>query len=162
NIKYITMSYIEGEDLATILKRDGKLPISKALEIARQTAAGLLAAHEAGVVHRDLKPANIMVEGDSAIIMDFGIAQSSSLQPAVRPESPLSDGKQPADSTATVVTRTGTAGMVGTVHYMPPEQAKGEDADHRADIYAFGLILSDMLLGWESRPSGWRSLEELQ
>ncbi len=159
-IKYITMSYIEGEDLATVLKRDGKLPISKALQIARQTAAGLLAAHEAGVVHRDLKPANIMVEGDSAIIMDFGIARSTSgVQSALSPDNPPPGEKQRAWTAPGV---TGTGATVGTIHYMPPEQAKGEDVDQRADIYAFGLILSDMLLGWKSRPGGARSIQELQ
>src|SRR5687768_18071060 len=77
-IKYITMSYIEGEDLSSVLKREGQLSVPRALHILRQVVSGLVAAHEAGVVHRDLKPANIMIEGDNAIIMDFGIARSSS------------------------------------------------------------------------------------
>ena len=76
-IKYITMSYIQGADLATVLQRDGKLPVPTALRLTRQLVSGLQAAHEAGVVHRDLKPANIMIEGDHAIVMDFGIARSS-------------------------------------------------------------------------------------
>lgn len=90
-IKYITMSYIDGEDLATVLKRERKLPVPETLKIVRQVAAGLQAAHEAGVVHRDLKPANFMIEGDHAVIMDFGIARSSSgarpdLSPASLPD----------------------------------------------------------------------------
>jgi eukaryotic-like serine/threonine-protein kinase len=126
-IKYITMPYVHGADLATVLKRQGRLPVPRAVAIARQVAAGLAAAHEAGVVHRDLKPANIMIAGeDQALIMDFGIARST---------------------TAGGVGMTLTGAIVGTVEYMAPEQAKGEVADHRADIYALGLILRDMLLG---------------
>ena len=78
-IKYITMPYLEGADLATVLRQNGKLTASAVMPIARQMVAGLRAAHEAGVVHRDLKPANIMIEGERAIIMDFGIAHSASL-----------------------------------------------------------------------------------
>ena len=71
------MPYIEGEDLASVLKKSGSLPVASVMPIARQIAAGLQAAHDAGVVHRDLKPANIMIEkGDHAIIMDFGIART--------------------------------------------------------------------------------------
>lgn len=127
-IKYITMPYIHGSDLATILKREGRLPVDRALSIARQVATGLIAAHDAGVVHRDLKPANIMVdESDHAVIMDFGIARST--------------------SGATAFAMTVGAQVIGTVEYMAPEQAKAETVDQRADLYAFGLILRDMLLG---------------
>ena len=127
-IRYITMPYIEGADLSTVLKKNQKLPVARALAIARQVVAGLVAAHEVGVVHRDLKPANIMVGADDqALIMDFGIARSTS-------------GTAGAGATM-------TGGVVGTLEYMAPEQAKGEPADHRADIYAFGLILYDMLVG---------------
>ncbi len=76
------MPYIDGADLATVLKKTGKLPVPTALRIARDIASGLVAAHDAGVVHRDLKPANIMVDAeDEAIIMDFGIARSSPRRP---------------------------------------------------------------------------------
>ncbi len=127
-IKYITMPYIHGSDLGTILKREGRLTVPRALSIARQVAAGLIAAHEAGVVHRDLKPVNIMVdEADHAVIMDFGIARST--------------------SGATAFAMTVGAQVIGTVEYMAPEQAKAETVDQRADLYAFGLILRDMLLG---------------
>src|SRR5436190_1072304 len=127
-IKYITMPYIQGADLATILNREGRLAVPRALSIARQVAAGLAAAHEAGVVHRDLKPANIMVdESDYAVIMDFGIARST--------------------SGATAFAMTVGPQVIGTVEYMAPEQATAESVDQRADLYAFGLILRDMLVG---------------
>ena len=78
-ITYITMPYVQGSDLATILRREGTLPVARALAIARQVGRGLVAAHQAGVIHRDLKPANIMVEAEgNALIMDFGIARSAS------------------------------------------------------------------------------------
>src|SRR6185295_2197630 len=86
-IKYISMPYIEGEDLSTRLKRESKLAVKDALSIARQVGAGLEAAHQAGVVHRDLKPANIMIGADGhVLIMDFGIARSGTSVP-VAPQS---------------------------------------------------------------------------
>ena len=81
-VKYITMPYVQGADMATVLKQAGKLPIPRTLKYLRQIVDGLVAAHDAGVVHRDLKPANIMIdEEDQALIMDFGIARSSSQHP---------------------------------------------------------------------------------
>src|SRR5579864_9393724 len=127
-VTYITMPYVQGSNLADILAREGRLPLDRALQTARQVASGLAAAHEAGVIHRDLKPANIMVDGEgNALIMDFGIARSAAAE---------SGGG---------MTRTGA--VVGTVEYMAPEQARGLEVDQRADIYSFGLILNDMLLG---------------
>jgi eukaryotic-like serine/threonine-protein kinase len=136
-IKYITMPYVQGSDLATILKKSRTLPVAATLRIAKQVAAGLQAAHEAGIVHRDLKPGNIMIEDDHALIMDFGIARST------------------AGGGGTIV---GT--LVGTLEYMAPEQARGEQVDHRADIYAFGLILYDMLIGRASH-QGENAVSEL-
>ena len=124
-IKFITMPFINGADLATILKREGRLGVRRALSFARQIVTGLKAAHEAGVVHRDLKPANIMIDpDDNAVIMDFGIARSVS------------------GAGATVA-----GAVVGTLEYMAPEQAMGQPVDHRADLYSFGLILYDILSG---------------
>jgi tetratricopeptide (TPR) repeat protein/predicted Ser/Thr protein kinase len=121
-IKYITMPYIQGDDLATVIRRDGKLPIARALRLARQVAEGMVAAHEAGVVHRDLKPANVMIGAeDVALIMDFGISAS-------------------ADDAA-------SGGIIGTLEYMAPEQGTGGAVDSRADIYALGMILHEMLAG---------------
>jgi tetratricopeptide (TPR) repeat protein/tRNA A-37 threonylcarbamoyl transferase component Bud32 len=137
-IKYITMPYIHGADLATILRRQGRLSAPRTLAIARQIAAGLVAAHEAGVVHRDLKPANIMIaDDDQACITDFGIARS----------------------TAGGAHTTGV--VVGTLEYMAPEQASGKAVDQRADVYAFGLILRDMLVGKRHGTSGDSAVAEL-
>src|SRR5262245_54968613 len=85
-IKYITMPFVQGHDLATCLKHDGRLPVARALTIARQIASGLAAAHQAGVIHRDLKPANVMIgENEHALIMDFGIARSTEIQQSPAP-----------------------------------------------------------------------------
>ncbi len=128
-IKFISMPYVKGQDLSTIL-RSGPLPVPKVLALARQIVSGLGAAHEAGVVHRDLKPANIMVEDDEhALLMDFGIARS------------VRSGTSKGTIAGTVV---------GTIDYMAPEQARGEAVDGRADIYAVGLILYEMLTGRRS------------
>jgi len=153
-IKYITMSYMDGEDLSTVLKREGKLPVPEALRILRQVASGLMAAHDAGVVHRDLKPANIMIEGGNAVIMDFGIARSSSSVAAVPP------GASGIWRSNRLPQATQSGAIVGTIAYMAPEQAKGESVDQRADIYALGLIMSDMVLGRQEKER--TTLEELR
>jgi len=140
-VTYITMPYVQGSDLASVVKREGKLPVERALAIAKQIASGLAAAHKAGVVHRDLKPANIMVdsEGD-ALIMDFGIARST---------------------TKTGLTMTVGGAVIGTIEYMAPEQARGEAVDQRADVYSFGLILNDILLGRRQTASNTSAVTEL-
>jgi eukaryotic-like serine/threonine-protein kinase len=129
--KYITMSYVQGHDLSTLLQSEGKFPVARALALARQIAAGLEAAHDAGVVHRDLKPANIMIsktgDDESALIMDFGISASAEQATA--------------------------GGVIGTLEYMAPEQATGQAVDGRADIYAFGLILYELLTGPRLNPA---------
>jgi hypothetical protein len=158
-VKYITMPYLDGSDLSSVLKKESKLTVPVALRIVRDVASGLVAAHEAGIVHRDLKPANIMLVGDQAIIMDFGIARSSGPPPAARPASSAapkpSSGGRPATDTPS------SGAIEGTVEYMAPEQAKGEHVDQRADLYALGLIFSDLLLG-RRRRSGANVLEELK
>jgi tetratricopeptide (TPR) repeat protein len=122
-LKFITMALVEGETLAAMIRRVGPMPIRDVMNLARQIADGIVAAHEVGVVHRDLKPANVMVTADGhAYIMDFGIAVSS-----------------------TSVTQAGV--IAGTIEYMAPEQSTGSSVDGRADVYAFGLILYDMLTG---------------
>jgi tetratricopeptide (TPR) repeat protein len=124
-IKYITMPFVPGTDLAHLLKAQGRLPVPRALALARQIVSGLRAAHEAGIVHRDLKPANILIDdAEKAILTDFGIARSI--------------------EAGTLATATGA--VIGTLAYMAPEQAMGKPVDQRADIYAFGLIVSEMLV----------------
>ena len=144
-IKYITMPYVEGADLSTVLREQGRLPIPKTLRIIRSVVSGLAAAHAAGVVHRDLKPANIMIDAtDEALIMDFGIARSTGMP---------TGGKMPGATTIveglkvamSVPEATVMGAVVGTVEYMAPEQAKGVAVDQRADVYALGLIIYDML-----------------
>lgn len=143
-IKYITMPYLEGDDLSTILKKEGKLPVERVMPIARQVASGLAAAHAAGVVHRDLKPANIMMQADGeALIMDFGVARSTIGQAGG--ESGV--GVQAHGAGAAAHGQTVVGSVVGTLEYMAPEQAKAQPVDQRSDIYAFGLILYDLLLG---------------
>ncbi len=138
-LKYISMPYVEGDDLDTILAREGRLPVARVLGYARQIAAGLVAAHAAGVVHRDLKPANAIVDrNDHLYLLDFGIARSLT------------------GPRATMV-----AGAIGTIDYMAPEQAQGQAADQRADIYAFGLIVYDLLVGRRRLQSSDSAIAEL-
>ena len=156
--KYITMSYVEGQDLATLLAADGKLAVDRALDIMRQVVSGMRAAHTAGIVHRDLKPANIMIDGSQALIMDFGIARSvtgpadpglapSAPAPTTSGHSPGTTGLHQATSALTVA-----GSVMGTLDYMAPEQATGQPVDQRADIYALGLIFYDIILGRAARP----------
>jgi len=162
-IKYITMPYIKGADLATVL-RDERLTVPRVVALARQIASGLQAAHEAGVVHRDLKPANVMIESDHAIIMDFGIARSSSRvgTATAAPAMTASQLSASLDDAATVAAATMAGAIIGTIEYMAPEQARGEPVDQRADVYAFGLIVYDMLVGRRRSEHAMSASDELQ
>jgi predicted Ser/Thr protein kinase len=120
---FYTMEYVDGEDLSSLLRRIGRLPQDKAVEIARQLCAGLAAAHTKGVLHRDLKPANIMLDGrGQAVIMDFGLAGI-------------------ADNIRGPEVRSGTPA------YMSPEQIEGTEVTMRSDIYALGLVLYEVFTG---------------
>jgi tetratricopeptide (TPR) repeat protein/tRNA A-37 threonylcarbamoyl transferase component Bud32 len=160
-MKYITMSYVNGIDLATLLKQEGKLDVPRVMRIIRPLVSGLVAAHAGGVVHRDLKPANVMfgINGD-AFIMDFGIARSISAGAEADP----SAAGLPANLKATVVDAgtTMAGSILGTVQYMAPEQAQGLEVDHRADIYAFGLIVYDMLVGRRRAEQAESAIAELK
>jgi serine/threonine-protein kinase len=130
--RFIVMELVEGQTLAHRLLK-GALPVEEALEVCRQIAEGLEAAHEKGVIHRDLKPGNVMITADDKIkILDFGLARASHDQP-----SGVDQTHSPTITEA--MTRPGV--VLGTAAYMSPEQAKGKTVDKRADIWALGCIL---------------------
>ncbi|TDI24322.1 MAG: serine/threonine protein kinase, partial [Acidobacteria bacterium] len=162
-IKYITMPFIDGDDLSTVMKNAGeKLPVPRALAIARSALSGLVAAHDAGVVHRDLKPANIMIDADDqAYIMDFGIALATSDTTESADGVTGTTGRSGTLESELLDSRTQLGRVVGTVQYMAPEQGRGDTVDQRADLYAFGLILYDMLVGKFRERTSSSSLNEL-
>jgi len=136
----LVMEMVEGEDLSTWIA-GGPMPLADALPIARQVADALETAHEQGIVHRDLKPANIKVRTDGAVkVLDFGLAKA--IDPAV-PSS--ADAMNSPTMMSPVMTQPGV--VLGTAAYMAPEQARGRAVDRRADIWAFGAVLFEMLTG---------------
>ena len=132
--RFLTMEYVDGEDLASLLRRIGRVPHDKALDLARQLCAGVAAAHDRGVLHCDLKPANIMIDGQGNVrITDFGIA---------------------------TVIDAAERGFAGTPQYMAPEQFEGRPASVRSDIFALGLVLFELCTGRRAVES--RTLQELK
>jgi len=125
-VKFITMEFVEGDDLRRILIDNGKLPPERAVEIIRQVCLALEAAHSVGIIHRDLKPQNIMQEAKTGriLVMDFGLARTMG-----------GDG----------MTQTGA--LLGTIEYMSPEQSMGKTLDQRSDIFSLGLIFYELLTG---------------
>lgn len=124
-IRYLTMQYVEGENLESVLKREGRLPLPRLLSLFRQICEGLAAAHEQGVIHRDLKPQNVMLDAaGTAYLTDFGLAKTLA---------------------GSAMTEMGA--ILGTPFYMSPEQVRGEQADTRSDIFALGVILYEMATG---------------
>src|SRR3954463_5526328 len=124
-LAYLVMELVEGEALSTLLERERKLSPARTLDVLRQTASALAAAHAAGVVHRDVKPGNVLVGNDGTVkIADFGIAWSASSVPL-----------------------TGTGQVVGTAHYLSPEQAEGAKASPASDVYALGTVAYECLTG---------------
>jgi Tol biopolymer transport system component len=137
----LALELVEGPTLADRLAQ-GRLPMDEALAIARQIASALEAAHDAGIVHRDLKPANVKVRPDGAVkVLDFGLAKALSSTSASRTS--INQAESP-----TMLAAGTDAGMIlGTAAYMAPEQARGRPVDKRADIWAFGVVLWEMLTG---------------
>src|SRR5262245_55492519 len=133
---YLVMEHLEGETLASRLAK-GPLPVEHALRYAIQIADALDAAHRAGIVHRDLKPGNVMLTPAGAKLPDFGLAK-------LRPQSAAVTAATGVTAAAPLTAR-GT--ILGTLQYMAPEQVEGLDADHRADIWAFGCIVHEMITG---------------
>ena len=136
---FLSMEFIEGEDLASLLKRIGRLPQEKATQIAQQLCAGLAAAHEQGILHRDLKPANVMLDERGRVrITDFGLAR-------------FAEEVQGAET------------MAGTPAYMAPEQLAGEGVSLQSDLYSLGLLLYELFTGRRPYEGGSRAeLLELQ
>jgi predicted Ser/Thr protein kinase len=133
---FLSMEYVDGEDLAALLKRIGRVPVDKGIEIARRLCAGLAAAHAKGVLHRDFKPANIMIDSHGEVrIMDFGLA-------AIADQLDASDAHS------------------GTPAYMAPEQLAGTGATKQSDLYALGLVLYELFTG--KPPFAGKDLQELQ
>lgn len=125
--RFISMAYVDGEDLHALLQRQSPLPLDRVMSIARQLCAALDAAHAEGIIHRDLKPQNVLLDRDgNAFISDFGLAKS-------------------LEAGAAQVTHTGE--MLGTPQYMSPEQVQGKQADRRSDLYALGLLIYEMAAG---------------
>ena len=132
--RFLTMEYVDGEDLGSLLRRIGRIPHDKPVQIARQLCAGVAAAHDCGVLHRDLKPANVMIDGDGNVrITDFGIATA-------------------AGETANE--------FAGTLQYMAPEQFAGKGASIKTDIYALGLTLYEVFTGRRAQES--KTLDDLR
>ena len=144
SIKFITMEFIDGETLTTILRREGKLTPLDASHIIQQVCRGLEAAHAEGVIHRDLKPANIMRDPQQRIVvMDFGVAHVAKTAEVTSPRPPSGDTS--SLQAQPLYSRTGV--LVGTPAYMAPEQALGQEADVRSDIFALGIIFFELLTG---------------
>jgi Tol biopolymer transport system component len=143
-VRTLVMELVEGEELSQRIAR-GPIPLADALAIARQIAEALEAAHEQGIVHRDLKPANIKLRADDVVkVLDFGLAK------ALEPGSGIDDGGSPKLANSPTITSpamTMRGVILGTAAYMAPEQAKGKPVDRRADIWAFGCVLYEMLAG---------------
>jgi len=123
---YLAMQYVEGSDLAAVLRSEGRLRPYRAIDVCRQIAAALDAAHAQGLIHRDVKPANVMIEGRIAFLTDFGLTKR-------------------IEGTRTQLTKAGD--VVGTIHYVAPEQIEGGRVDARTDIYSLGCLLYHCLSG---------------
>ena len=134
---FLVMELVEGETLAERLQR-GPLPVEEALRVALQTAEALEAAHERSIIHRDLKPANIKITPDDKVkVLDFGLAKTVEAEPS----------RDIANSPTLSMMATNAGIILGTAAYMSPEQAKGLPADHRSDVFSFGVVLYEMLTG---------------
>ncbi len=135
---YLVMEFVEGDTLSHLIKQ-GPMPLDKVLQYGIQIADALSAAHAKGVIHRDLKPANIILTSSGVKVLDFGLAKLNSA------------ARFGASGSSDVVTRTEpmteSGSIVGSLHYMSPEQAEGKDTDERSDIFSFGAVLYEMLTG---------------
>src|SRR5215468_8979520 len=137
--RYLVLELVEGETLADRIAR-WPVPVGEALNIGKQIAEALEAAHERGIIHRDLKPANVKLTADGKVkVLDFGLAKAFD-----NDQAPASD---PANSPTLTISTTRAGMILGTAGYMSPEQARGVRVDKRADIWAYGVVLYEMLTG---------------
>jgi eukaryotic-like serine/threonine-protein kinase len=137
-LPYYTMPFVEGMSLRSRLEREGRLTVRDAVPVLHDVARALAYAHDHGVIHRDIKPDNVLIAGGAAVVTDFGIAKAvSAARTAARTDGGTGDGA--------TITQLGAA--LGTPAYMPPEQAAGDEVDHRADVYAFGCTAYELLTG---------------
>ena len=143
--KYLILELVEGETLAECIER-GPVPIKDALEIAAQIAGAMAAAHDKGIVHRDLKPANVKITPEGRVkVLDFGLAKI--YEPV--------EGSQNLSNSPTFIGGQTSDGMIlGTAAYMSLEQARGKEVDRRADVWAFGCVFYEMLMGRQAFPNG--------
>jgi serine/threonine-protein kinase len=133
---YLATEYVEGDSVSDLLVH-GPFPVAHAIAIAADVAGALSAAHRAGIIHRDIKPSNIIIQPSGEVkVMDFGLAKFAEI-----------DGDTENDATAAIRNLTARGTILGTVHYMCPEQAHGEPVDHRGDIFSLGVVLYEMLTG---------------
>ncbi|HEY2017398.1 MAG TPA: protein kinase, partial [Bryobacteraceae bacterium] len=133
-ISYLVMEYVEGKP------PEGPLPLAEALRLAIQIAAAIEAAHQKGIVHRDLKPSNILLTKSGLKLLDFGLAK-------------FAQGPRPVEDVTVTTPLTGGGQILGTLQYMSPEQLEGKEADERSDIFAFGLVLYELLTGRKAFPA---------
>jgi Tol biopolymer transport system component/tRNA A-37 threonylcarbamoyl transferase component Bud32 len=153
DLDYLVLEFLEGETLADRLRRSGALPVAEALSIAGQVGDALDRAHRAGIAHRDLKPGNVMLvrrAGASAPdvkLLDFGLAARTSVNRPKAIDASLAATMAPSMVATRPPTATVSSGFSGTIQYMSPEQLDGDQGDHRADIFAFGSVLYEMLAG---------------
>src|ERR1051325_9417728 len=144
---YFTMPFVEGESLRARIEREGQISVGRAVSILKDVARALAYAHERGVVHRDIKPDNVLLAGTSATVTDFGIAKALLTAVATDP----SQSAQPSQANKSTTSKTGLTQLgttLGTPAYMAPEQAAADPAtDNRADIYSFGIMAYEMLVG---------------